>query len=369
MEKKRLLIIHPTIAPYRVDLFNHLNESFETRICLFYKNQDTHIFNYFQLESQLGFVPIFLKKRVSIFGKTIYGGIWQQLKEFRPDIVMVGEFGLSTLSVILFKLFSKRSFKVSSLCDDSYNMVAEHNDFSITHRLARRIITPMLDDLILVDSRVVEWYQHHYQKGVYFPIIRDDKKARNMYNDLLPRSLQTAETHNILDKYVYLFVGRLIPLKNVETIIKAFFRLKQKNSFLVIIGDGELKSSLMSNTSNANNVIFTGRLEGDDLYLWYNIADCLVLASYQEAFGAVTNEALIAGCWSIVSEKAGSQCLIREGKNGYTFNPRDVEELKEKMMLSYEQRPIHNRRVLRDNLMFDNYHSMVEALTQHLYTI
>ena len=52
-----------------------------------------------------------------------------------------------------------------------------------------------------------------------------------------------------------------------------------------------------------------------------------------EAFGAVTNEALLFGCNCIVSDKAGSSCIIEQGVNGYLFNPYDADDLKKKIDL------------------------------------
>lgn len=68
-------------------------------------------------------------------------------------------------------------------------------------------------------------------------------------------------------------------------------------------------------------------LEGEELFAWYDVADVHILASCQEAFGAVTNEALIAGCFSVVSKKAGSQCLIKDGVNGFNVDPDSIEDI------------------------------------------
>ena len=89
--------------------------------------------------------------------------------------------------------------------------------------------------------------------------------------------------------------------------------------------------------------------------LWYNIAHCFILASYKEAFGAVTNEALLAGCWCLISNKAGSQCLVEEGVNGYTFNPMDEDELVEKMEKVRSNMIIDETEKLRPNLMRVDY--------------
>ena len=111
------------------------------------------------------------------------------------------------------------------------------------------------------------------------------------------------------------------------------------------------------------NVIFTGRLEGDELYSWYNVATSFILASYKEAFGAVTNEALLAGCWAVISNKAGSQCLVNPGVNGDIFNPMDVEELHQKMQYVCENlTPVSKSIALRENGMQVRYKQMIEQL-------
>ena len=281
MDKKKLLIIHPTMAPYRVDLFNSLCVAFETRICLLYRIQESQLYDYSRLASQFRFTPLFLKKAARLFGRDVFMGIRKQLKTFRPDIVMVGEFGLIPLWVLLYRWCSRRRFKLVSLCDDSYNMVAEHNDFSRAHSIARRILAPRLDDIILVDPKVVQWYQERYHKGFYFPVIRDEDQARTLYESLLHSSVATAAEYGLQDRFVFLFVGRLIAIKNVNTIIKAFSRLNRVDCSLVIVGDGEEMSVLQSLAKGMNNILFTGRREGNELYQWYNIADCFVLSSYQ----------------------------------------------------------------------------------------
>ena len=118
-------------------------------------------------------------------------------------------------------------------------------------------------------------------------------------------------------------------------------------------------------SNRKSNVIFTGRLEGDDLNLWYNIANCFILPSYQEPFGAVTNEALLAGCWCIISNKAGSRCLIQEGINGYTFTPTDVAELIQKMNSSVLELSQNNKDE-RNNRMIESYRKSIDKLINHI---
>lgn len=367
MSKKKLLIFHPTIAPYRIDFFNSLSQAFDTRICLMYRNLKSQKFDYSKIENQFLFSPVYLKEGPKIGRRKLYFGHLRHLREFEPDIVITPEFSVFTFLIILYKWLFRMRFKIISVCDDSYNMVAENNDFSRLHKVARRILVPKQDELILVEPRVVDWYREHYGKGLFFPIIKEEDKARSRYERLLPQSKHLVEEFDLKNKTIYLFVGRLVALKNVKTAIRAFAMLNQSESVFVIIGDGPERESLETLAKEMNaNVVFTGRLEGDSLYAWYNVANCFVLASYQEAFGAVTNEALLAGCWCIISNKAGSQCLIEDGKNGFTFDPMNVIELTEKMKLAVGKCQHKDYDNVKDNLMLVSYkqclHDLVNAL-------
>lgn len=364
---KRLLIFHRVIAPYRISVFNDLSKAFDTRICLQYRNLLSQKFDYSKIEARLNFSPIYLKELFRIGNRVFNTGYWKHLKDFDPDIVIVSEFGIDCIFALLYKWFKRKKYKIISICDDSYNMVAEQNDFSHLHRILRQIIVPKIDDLILVEPKVTEWYLQYYGKGFYFPIIKDDDEARMEYARVLPMSRMTAEGYQLTGKRVFLFVGRLVALKNVETIIKAFAAINSNDTALIIVGDGiERKNLEVAAKATGKNIIFTGRLEGDELYQWYNIANVFVLASYQEPFGAVTNEALLAGCKCLISCKAGSQCLIENGKNGYTFQPMDAKELTELMKKLAHESPETTYGYIRPSQMLQRYDEMRDKLIAFL---
>ena len=206
MNHKRLLIFHPTIAPYRIDFFNSLNKAFETRVCLLYWNLRDQTFDYEKIYNQFTFKPTYLKEIVKLGRRSLWSGFWKHLDDFTPDIVIVSEFNLTTLSVLFHRFFKSKKYKVVSMCDDSYNMVAENNDFSLLHRLLRRFVVPQLDGMILVEQKVEEWYKNHYGKGFCFPIIKLEDKSRREYERVLPLSKEMAETYGLQGKKVFLFV-------------------------------------------------------------------------------------------------------------------------------------------------------------------
>lgn len=368
--KPRLLIFHRTIAPYRIDFFNSLSKEFETRVCLQYKNLLNQQFDYDNILAQLTFSPIYLKELARLKNTIISRGYWNHLNEFKPDIVLVSEFGMDCIATLLHKWFYRKRYKIVSVCDDSYNMVAENNDFSWLHHRLRQWIVPKLDELILVEPKVTEWYRENYGKGVWFPIIKNELTVREQYKGLLPMSLDTVKNYRLENKFVFLFVGRLVALKNVDTIIHAFASLHDDSTALVIVGDGPERNSLEKVASTTkSSIIFTGRLEGDQLYQWYNIANVFVLPSTTEPFGAVTNEALLAGCKCLISNKAGSQCLINEGVNGYTIDPMDTEALTDKMRQIMGECFPANYATMRPSQMPITFEQSMSELIQHLNNI
>ena len=176
--------------------------------------------------------------------------------------------------------------------------------------------------------------------------------------------------YSLEGKHVFIFVGRLVGLKNVGKIIQAFASAGIEDSKLVIIGDGPEREKLENEASRSEaDIIFTGRLEGNALYAWYCIADCLVLASEKEPFGAVVNEMLVGGGKCIVSEVAGASCLINNGKNGFVVSPNNIEEIAWSMKaVAEEAEPLKPGRIkaLRKSLMDFSYRSAIEDLISHL---
>lgn len=288
-------------------------------------------------------------------------GLKKLIDNNKPQVIIVSEFSLLTIFVLFLKFIFNYRFKVISLCDDSYDMICG-NDFSKIHRLARKFIPYFLDNLILDNKKTVDWYQNKFGKGLYFPIVADEAILREEYKRALSLSNKLNNEYCLVGQKVILFVGRLISLKNVSTLIYAYNHVKDQ-ARLVIIGSGESEEELRLLDKQLNtNIIFTGFKQGEELYAWYNIADVFVLPSTQEAFGAVTNEALIAGCFCLVSDKAGSNTLIEDGYNGYVINPYSESDMFNRLNMYL----LNNRKgkeiLLKPNMMPSSFSNLTNNL-------
>lgn len=362
MEKKRLLVVHPTIAPYRIDFFNDLSRNFEARICLEYWNLKDQTFDYAAIYRQFEFEPEYLPQGSVIKLLRRFLGI---IREFRPEVVITSEYGAVTGFAILCKHLTGVKYRHVVISDDNYDMLANKHDFSKRHRFARSLLVPHIDEVILLESRARSYYIERFGKGLFFPLIVDEQKAIPRYGRILDISRKFVSAYDLKGKKVLLFVGRLVDLKNLHRALDAFGSSSAEAVF-VIIGDGLQSEELKAHAAGINKrVLFPGRFEGDELYAWYNIASVFILPSYLESFGAVTNEALLAGCQVIVSRAAGSSCLVDE-TNGQLVDPYDVRQISEAIDAQLSRAPLPDLNNARHSKMVFRYSEQFRDLLNNL---
>lgn len=126
-----------------------------------------------------------------------------------------------------------------------------------------------------------------------------------------------------------LFAGNLIPLKNVDVLIKAICKTKYPCR-LTIVGDGPQEDNLkkLADQSSKNiTVSFLGRLSREDTLRKMQESDVFAMVSSPETFGLVYLEAMSKGCIVIGSKGEGIDGVIVHGENGFLVEPRNESEL------------------------------------------
>ena len=153
----------------------------------------------------------------------------------------------------------------------------------------------------------------------------DNEAIRKIYDQHLKNS------HS--GKRNFMFVGRLIDIKNIDGLIRAFQNLQNSEQWgLIIVGEGNEKPRLQELAKNNQNIKFK---HGTD---WRGVAahladcDVFVLPSYSEPWGLVINEAMACEKPVIASAECGATVdLIKEGINGFAFKAQDTLALTQKM--------------------------------------
>ena len=162
----------------------------------------------------------------------------------------------------------------------------------------------------------------------------------SLYNQALPYNRESLSLP--LNAKVILMTARFTIQKDHNTLIKAFNELTDKNTYLLLIGDGPLRKEsekLVKQLNIENRVLFLGiRLDVPELI---KIADICVLSSNWEGFGLVAVEYMAAGCPVIVSDVEGL-CDIVKGA-GLIFEKGNSDDLRNKMDYLLNDESVHHK--------------------------
>ena len=156
------------------------------------------------------------------------------------------------------------------------------------------------------------------------------------------------------DEAIVLYVGRFDPRKGIETLVRAFARLKAQledqldhtsaspanrvkpsKLRLVIVGGSEPDhldgaerqriEAIVAELGIAASTQFAGRVGHDVLPLYYTAADVCVIPSHYEPFGLVAIEAMACGTPVVASAVGGLKFTIAPEETGLLVPPQDVE--------------------------------------------
>ena len=365
MQKKKLLILYSFLAPYRIDTYTALADEFETSVLLTGSEKDraTLAYDLEAVNRRARFNYFYHSKGFMLFDRHLISSIYYKtIKKFKPDIVLASELGINTIIMIMMRPFYR--YKLYTTVDDSPNMAKEYGMF---RRILRNFVIRHTDGCIVVNPQVIDYLKQNTPSNksnhYYLPIIQNEKMLKNIFCDVLPLSKNIFEQYDFRGKKIILFVGRLINIKDPQLLLKVFSNIYKNNQDLrlIFIGSGILEKELKDfrDKNNLNDVVvFTGQLTGNELYAWFNIGQILVLPSQREPFGAVVNEALIAGCRTVVSDSIGATCLIDE-ENGRIFETNNFESLKKTLSEIIEKTPPLNDICLKECLMKESFSTTI----------
>jgi D-inositol-3-phosphate glycosyltransferase len=166
----------------------------------------------------------------------------------------------------------------------------------------------------------------------FYPIPKDEARA---YLGLSP------------DDCITLFVGRIEPLKGIDTVMKAVSLLGMhdaENPFYVAIIGGEPDAAPEEMTEEMTRLqqmcdelclgqmaLFLGKRAQDTLPYYYSSAEVLLMPSHYESFGMVALEAMACGTPVIASQVGGLAYLVKDGQTGYHVPYDSPEVLSEKL--------------------------------------
>jgi len=150
-----------------------------------------------------------------------------------------------------------------------------------------------------------------------------------------------------LEERIILQLGRMVPRKGVDNVVKSLGRLKSglDDTRLVIVG-GETESpdpdlcpeiARLQQIAKENNVLdrvtFVGRKSREVLKYYYSAADLFITTPWYEPFGITPLEAMACGTPVIGSNVGGIKYSVEDETTGFLVPPNDPQALADKISL------------------------------------
>jgi len=170
-------------------------------------------------------------------------------------------------------------------------------------------------------------------------------------------------------------IGRLLPIKGFQYLIRAVTLLKDKNVKLLIAGEGGYRQTLEQLSKDleiTNQVTFLGKIPKEKVKIFYSSTNVTVVPSLYDAFGLVILEAMACGS-PMVCTNVCDFPLIAGGAAVYA-KPQNPEDLAEKIqdVLNHPEKTKemaeHGLKKVK-NYAWQPYIEKLEKLYQNLSTI
>jgi len=152
-------------------------------------------------------------------------------------------------------------------------------------------------------------------------------------------SLEIKKTVKHLGRYI-IQVGRVYPIKNYETSIKALVKMPVDLKYVIVgpIQEDEKNKyykkgldDLISNLHLQDRVKFLGVVKGIDKFYLIKHAQMMVHMAIWESFCNVVHEGLSQGLICLVANNTALPLLIKDGINGYCIETHNFDALAEKI--------------------------------------
>jgi hypothetical protein len=148
------------------------------------------------------------------------------------------------------------------------------------------------------------------------------------------------------DEFIVLQLGRMVPRKGVDNVIRAISVLQQQyhvQARLVVVGGNAGKPdpvatpelgrlmALAAELGVEESVNFTGQRPREQLRYYYSAANVFVTTPWYEPFGITPLEAMACGTPVIGTAVGGIKTTVVDGETGYLVPPNNPDALAERL--------------------------------------
>lgn len=278
-----------------------------------------------------------------------------------PDIIHI-HFPLLILNRSIINFLRDRNIKI--VMTEHWSKI-QYRSLSKKQIVLLKKLVDKADAFVTVSEELKNSTIHYTEKTNTITVIP------NMVDDGFYK-IPLYDSNKKIEKFVFTFIGRLVKAKRVDFLIDAFKDAfgNKKDVELKIIGDGPLMNKLKRQSTNTDNIFFTGNLNRNELAKELSISTAFVTASNFETFGVPVIEAMSLGIPVICSKEIPVSNYINNS-NGFLFDPNNKSDLSMKLRKMYSHIDNFSSEVIRSesynifssnavtNMLIDTYKEII----------
>lgn len=268
--------------------------------------------------------------------------IHEVIEKVNPDIIHVHS-TWAGLFVRLPYLFRKRKAKIIYQSHGWAFLMDTSNYKKYIYALVERILSIPTDKIINISN---------YEQNQAIKYGLNKNKMIMIYNGVEDKvNKSNLKLNWDRNKINLLFVGRLDRQKGLDLFLDVYNKMELDNVHLYVIGTSVLDSSLPQNTEY---VTYLGWVDNKDIDVYYQACDAVIMPSRWEGFGLVAIEAMRNSKPIIASNVGALPELIKNNINGYIFDIKNNNILKE-ILLNINKKKLKNLKKQARQIYLKNF--------------
>jgi glycosyltransferase involved in cell wall biosynthesis len=324
----KTVIITSIPSPYRVTVFDELNDHLDNNFIVLYISKTIPTFKWEEspLKHNHHFIYEYDKHELNK-----HKGIINKLKKIDPDIIITCGFNKTMLLAMFYAILKNKKLIANT---DAWEL--NEKSYSWLHILIRKIMYRRMNAFIPVSKKGYDNFLRYN--------IKKEKIFISHYaidNEYSAKFIENEKKYDIM--FSGQFIDRKMPLFFCEIAKKLNALIP--NFKVLLLGDGDLKDDVLQTLKTDNvNFHYAGFVQKDELPKYYASAKIFLFPTKLDSWGVVANDACAVGVPILTTENAGvAGDLIINDYNGYIL-PIDVNIWSEKI-----------KELLEDNIKYQEF--------------
>lgn len=258
----------------------------------------------------------------------IQRGLLSAIRKSNPDVVVSDGFFQWTYAPLLLKMISGKGIGHVMCYEKTPHTERNASNWRLSYR---RFVSRWIDAIDCNGSLSEQFVREtlNYAK----PITHGHMAADTDGMKMAVENSSAAQIKDIKDKFdlnglTFIYVGRLIPLKGIMEMLKAWKAANLEDASLLLVGDGSQRDEVEKyvDSEGLRNVKLAGAVDYDSLGPYYAAADCFIIPTLEDNWSLVVPEAMAAGLPVACSIYNGCHPELVKPENGWTFDPLDCAD-------------------------------------------